>query len=125
VAVGDSPTVRVPTAAETLRIKAYLIVQRNQVRDYLDVAALSDKYGIDVSVDVLVGIDEYYADRSGEPDSVLTALVERLSDPRPRDSRVIGELPRYRRLDPRWHDWSDVTLVCAALADEIVRRLES
>jgi len=29
---------RVPTPDETLRIKGYLIVQRNQVRDYLDVA---------------------------------------------------------------------------------------
>ena len=37
---------RVPTPEETLRIKGYLIVRRNQVRDYLDVAALSDRYGI-------------------------------------------------------------------------------
>lgn len=37
---------RVPTPDETLRIKGYLIVRRNQVRDYLDVAALSDRYGI-------------------------------------------------------------------------------
>ena len=36
VELGPSGTVRVPTAAETLRVKAYLIVQRNQVRDYLD-----------------------------------------------------------------------------------------
>jgi hypothetical protein len=31
---------RVPTPDEILRIKGYLIVWRNQVRDYLDVAAL-------------------------------------------------------------------------------------
>ena len=37
---------RVPTPDETLRIKGFLIVRRNQVRDYLDVAALSDRYGI-------------------------------------------------------------------------------
>ncbi|MGH3069953.1 MAG: winged helix-turn-helix domain-containing protein [Streptosporangiaceae bacterium] len=29
----------VPTADETLRIKGYLVVRRNQVRDYIDVAA--------------------------------------------------------------------------------------
>jgi hypothetical protein len=37
---------RVPTADETLRIKGYLVVRRNQVRDYIDVAALSDRCGI-------------------------------------------------------------------------------
>src|SRR5713101_205550 len=37
---------RVPTPDETLRIKGYLIVRRNLVRDYIDVAALSDRYRI-------------------------------------------------------------------------------
>src|ERR1017187_7494597 len=37
---------RVPTPEEILRIKGYLIVRRNQVRDYLDVATLADRYGI-------------------------------------------------------------------------------
>src|SRR5690606_9558113 len=32
---------RVPTVEEMLRIKAYLVVERNATRDYLDVAALS------------------------------------------------------------------------------------
>lgn len=124
VPVADSATVRVPTAAETLRVKAYLVVQRNQVRDYLDVAALADRYGISDSGRALVGIDDYYVDRSGDDDSVLTALVARLSDPRPRDERVTRELPRYRRLVPRWHEWSSVVQVCAELADAIVDEVE-
>jgi hypothetical protein len=37
--------IRIPTIAEALRVKAYLIVQRNQVRDYLDVAALATALG--------------------------------------------------------------------------------
>ncbi|HPZ70008.1 MAG TPA: hypothetical protein PLU19_14530, partial [Dermatophilaceae bacterium] len=32
---------RVPTLPECLRIKAFLVVQRNQVRDYLDTVALA------------------------------------------------------------------------------------
>lgn len=120
----ESSEVRVPTAAETLRIKAYLIVQRNQVRDYLDVAALADRYGIVQSARTLRDIDDYYLDRSGEADSVLSALVERLSDPQPRDERVTGELSRYRRLAPQWHDWSTVCEVCAELADAIVAEVE-
>ena len=39
-------TLTVPTAEETLRIKGFLIVRRNQTRDYLDVAALADRYGL-------------------------------------------------------------------------------
>ena len=37
-------TLRVPTADETLRVKAFLVVRRNQTRDYLDVAALADHW---------------------------------------------------------------------------------
>ncbi len=124
VELEPSMTVRVPTAAETLRVKAYLVVQRNQVRDYLDVAALADRYGIADSAAALAGIDDYYRDRSGGAESVLTALVERLSAPAPRDVRVTRELDRYRRLTPRWHDWSSVVGVCAALADALLREVE-
>ena len=124
VEVGDGLSVRVPTAAETLRVKAYLVVQRNQVRDYLDVAALADRYGVPGSARTLLDLDDYYADRSGEEDSVLTALVGRLSAPHPRDVRVTRELAGYRRLAPRWHDWSAVVDVCTSLADTVVRELE-
>ncbi|MDQ3781755.1 MAG: hypothetical protein M3349_02305 [Actinomycetota bacterium] len=125
VMVGPGQTVQVPTAAETLRIKSYMVVQRNQVRDYLDVAALTDRYGVLQSAAALVGIDDYYRDRSGSADSVLTALVDRLSAPAPRDVKVTRQLDRYRRLDPRWHVWSTVVGVCTALADALLGALES
>jgi hypothetical protein len=125
VRVGPALTVRVPTAAETLRVKSYLVVQRNQVRDYLDVAALSDRYGVAASARALLDIDDYYRDRSGGDDSVLTSLVERLAAPSPRDVRVTRELDRYRRLQPRWHDWSRVVSVCTALADALLTAVES
>jgi len=114
----------VPTLAETLRVKAYLVVQRNQVRDYLDVVALADRCGDEVAVAVLAGIDDYYVDRSREPDSVLTALVQRLSEPNPRDTVVTTQLPAYRRLDRRWHDWSAVVEACHALADGLLAAVE-
>lgn len=106
----------VPTVQEILRIKSYLIVQRNYVRDYLDVVALTDSVGIDEAVVVLRGIDDYYADRSEEDGSVLTALVAALANPNPRDTDVIAELPRYKGLAPRWHDWSAIVQFCQELA---------
>ena len=99
VDLGDGAVVVAPTAPEALRVKAYLVVQRNVVRDYLDVVALADHLGEDDAVDILTDIDQYYADRSGEDGSVLTALVASLADPRPRDTDVIDELPRYKGLD--------------------------
>lgn len=36
-----------PTAEEILRIKAWLALTRNQTRDYLDIAALADRIGLD------------------------------------------------------------------------------
>src|SRR5215475_5172206 len=43
---------RVPTVEETLRIKAFLVVRRYRTRDYLDVAALAEHYGVGQSADV-------------------------------------------------------------------------
>ena len=106
----------IPTAAEMLRVKAYLIVQRNYVRDYLDVAAMSDAIGIESATGALQDIDDYYVDRSGESASVLTALVAALADPKPHDTDVIAELPRYKNLAPHWHDWAAVVEQCQELA---------
>jgi hypothetical protein len=116
VAVGEGAAVVAPTAAEALRVKAFLVVQRNVVRDYLDVVALTDHLGHDVAADVLSGIDAYYADRSGEAGSVLTSLVISLAEPKPRDTDVISELPRYKGLDDRYHRWGDVVEGCRSLA---------
>lgn len=116
IELGDGAVVVAPTAAEALRVKAYLVVQRNVVRDYLDVVALADHLGEDAAVDVLSNIDAYYVDRSGETGSVLTSLVAALADPQPRDTDVTGELPRYKGLDERWHAWEDVVAACRGLA---------
>lgn len=121
VEVPGAGTLRVPTDAEMLRVKAYLVVQRNQVRDYLDTVALSEL--VDDAPAVLADIDAYYDDRSGGADSVLTALVQRLSEPSPRDQEVTRELSAYKGLDERWHKWATVVGACEQLADAIVETL--
>ena len=55
-----------PTPEETLRIKAFLLVRRNQVRDYLDVAALSDRHGVAFAASTLADIDRFYADEASD-----------------------------------------------------------
>jgi hypothetical protein len=79
VALPSGQTLRVPTPDEILRIKGYLIVRRNQVRDYLDVAALSHRCGISHAADVLGHIDDYYSDQRGAGvEGVATQLAWQL-----------------------------------------------
>lgn len=122
--LSEADAVRVPTSAEMLRVKAYLVVQRNATRDYLDTVALASLLGTDTALDILSGIDDYYSDRSEAHGSVLTALVQRLSGPGPRDSRVTTQLAAYKGLGARWHDWGVVVAACQDLADGLLRRVE-
>lgn len=119
--LGHGRTVTAPTAEECLRVKAYLVVQRNQVRDYVDVVALAEHIGLDAAARVLGGIDDYYDDRSGDHGSVLTSLVLALAAPAPRDADVIPELSRYRGLVPRWQSWDAVVEAAGELSLRLVR----
>jgi hypothetical protein len=115
---GDS--VAVPTLEETLRIKAFLVVRRNQTRDYLDLAALVDRLGPEQAADVLSRIDDYYADQLDSDDGVASQLVRQLADPHPADRSAIGQLSSYRRLRKRWSDWSAVVDVLGQVAAQMV-----
>lgn len=112
--------VTVPTLEETLRVKAFLVVRRNQTRDYLDLAALSEHLGAARAAAALTQIDDYYADQHEEGDGVASQLVRQLSEPRPADPSVIDQLGSYRRLRRRWTDWSAVTDVLGDVAAQMV-----
>lgn len=115
--------VRVPTPDETLRIKSYLIVRRNQTRDFIDVVALADRLGVEHAAAVLARIDDYYADQRGPGTAgVATQLALQLADPRPKDSRTTAQLDRYKGLNARWADWAVVASACRQLAAEIARQ---
>lgn len=114
---------RVPTPEETIRIKAFLLVRRNQARDFLDVAALADRFGTTWAADVLSDLDTFYADQQAEgarrgerPDGVASQVARQLAEPRPADSATLSDLPRYKGLARRWHDWSTVVGVCREVA---------
>lgn len=109
-------SLRVPTAEETLRIKGFLIVRRNQTRDYLDVVALADCYGLSESATVLAALDDYYVDQHGEGRGVAAQLARQLADPRPADVSVTRQLGAYRNLRPQWTDWQAVRNASMQLA---------
>lgn len=110
----------VPTLAETLRVKGWLCVKRNQTRDYLDVAALSDEIGVRAAADTLARIDEFYSEVNERPESVAVQLARQLADPRPRDASTTERLADYKSLAERWHDWAAVVTQTRAIAASMV-----
>ena len=110
----------IPTPAEILRIKGVLILKRNATRDYLDFVALTDQMGAEEVVAALQGFDRLYPQPNGE--SALLQLQIQLAHPQPYDLEET-DLAEYKNLDPKWHDWETVTMVCADCAMLIFDRI--
>lgn len=93
---------RVPTLAEMARIKAWLLVTRYTVRDYLDTVVLFERLGDDRLPTALGSLDRLYPQESGA--SVLVEVGERLAEAEPTDAPDV-DLRSYRGLKPPWNDW--------------------
>ena len=111
--------IRLPTIGETLRIKAFLLVDRNATRDYLDVAALSHHMSLKKSALALERMNELYAEFAGEGGDMLTSVVIKLSAPDPYDLTDV-DLTEYKGIIAPWNDWRAVEKQCAALGAAIL-----
>ena len=111
---GQSLTV--PTEGEILRIKGVLILKRNATRDYLDFVALADHLGDERVALALQSLDKLYQQDNGE--SPLQQLQVQLANPVPHDLEEM-ELPEYKNLAPKWHDWGTVKANCAHISTVI------
>lgn len=119
VAIGKRK-LRVPTLAEITRIKAWLCLLRNATRDYIDLVALADRLGEDEAAQVILGMDEYYADQMGSGGRRVAAQVaKQLAEPRPDDLSKV-DLATYRRLHRRWQDWGAVADACKRVAARVI-----
>ncbi|MBI3204733.1 MAG: hypothetical protein HYZ29_24575 [Myxococcales bacterium] len=94
---------RVPTLAEMARIKAWLLVTRYTVRDYLDTVVLFERLGEAGVRAAMTSFDQLYAQASGA--SPLVEVGERLAEARPADAPEV-DLASYRGLMPPWNDWA-------------------
>ena len=102
---------QIPTGAETLRLKSYLIMCRNSTRDFAEFADLVESMETQTAAVVLAGMDRYYCGRPSRNQWVATQLVRRLADPHPSDEddrRDVG--PR------RGGDWAKVRQRCLSVA---------
>lgn len=114
---------RVPTVEEMLRIKTFLIVERNAARDYLDVAALSHHLGLQKSARALDRMNELYAEFAGEGGDMLSSVVVKLARPDPHDLTEI-DLKEYKGIVAPWNDWRAVESQCRSLAVALLERPE-
>ncbi len=103
-------TIRVPTRAEILRVKAWLVVRRNATRDYIDVAAIASRLGDAAVLAALAPIDRLYP-QQGDPGAVRHQLMRQLAMPRPYDLDTVN-LAEYKGLVPAWRDWASVVEEC-------------
>jgi hypothetical protein len=93
--------IRLPTVGETLRIKTFLMVDRNATRDYLDVAALSVSLGLRKSAMALERMNEIYSEFAGERGDMLTSALVKLAAPDPYD--LTDDLTDWcRKEDSNW-----------------------
>jgi RND superfamily putative drug exporter len=101
----------VPTGAEALRLKGYLIMCRNSSRDYADFADMVETVEPETAAVVLAGMDRYYCCQTTRPHWIATQLVRRLADPHPSDlsDENLSE-PDARA------DWDEVRQRCLSVA---------
>jgi len=116
----DGLSINVPTIEEMVRIKAFLIVKRNQMRDYLDFAALSGKIGSEASAGIIERLDEYYTDDSKDEKPVLSQLLRQLCEPKPKDFESIKQLPNYKGTVGKWKDWGFIVETCREVAQKVM-----
>jgi len=115
VAVGRGRTLKLPTIEEMLRIKTFLVVERNATRDYLDTAALSHHLGLRKSAQALRSMNELYREFAGEGGDMLSSVVVKLANPDPYDLTEI-DLGEYQGIVAPWNEWRAVEAQCRSLA---------
>ena len=103
----------VPSLAETLRIKAVLILKRNALRDHVDFAALASSLGHGGTVEAMSSFDRLYPQESGQ--SATQQLLAQLANPLPGDLGQEGTRI-FRGLAEDLQEWSAVRDRCKVIA---------
>jgi hypothetical protein len=99
----------IPTLDEMIGMKAYLLYQRNEVRDFLDFAALTECTNEGEVIASLMKLDERYGEL--QTSSVRLEVSRTLAKPAPVDLEST-DLSYYKALADEWHDWSRTETIC-------------
>lgn len=110
--------VRIPTVAEMLRIKAFLMADRRTTRDYLDVAALVERLGIASAALALQGLSRLYPPLGRL--SAASAVAE-ACEGEPVDLAEV-DLGNYRGIRPPLTNWQHVAGVVRELGHAVIKQ---
>jgi hypothetical protein len=108
---------RAPSLVEMARVKAWLLVERNTVRDYVDTVALLERVG----EAGLAGFARTFASSYGrgpQAGPVLVELVEVLRAASPADAAAV-DLRTYKDVIAPWNDLEEVRRRGAVLAAKL------
>lgn len=115
--------ITVPTIAEMLRTKGWMIVCRNAARDYIDFAALAESYGVAETANALTNFDTYYSDLIRKDEvSPLIQLIRQLAEPNPYDLDDI-DVSQYKGVRPPLSSWKFIQNVCEKISVELGDKL--
>jgi hypothetical protein len=109
----------IPTLSELLRIKAFLVSDRNTVRDCVDFAELAALSGDEAAVAALVPLDAKLGWEKRP--RVLTEVIKALLVASPRDLQV-DAYASFRWLRPRLQSWTEVETACRRIARRLAER---
>jgi hypothetical protein len=107
----------VPTAAEMLRIKAFLLTERRALRDYVDVAALAGHLGGEAALGALRVLNFVYGPRA--PQTWVSAFAE-ACEGEPVDAAAVS-LADYKGLRAPFTDWPFVAGGCRKLGRTLLK----
>ncbi len=99
----------IPTLAEMLRVKAFLVYERDATRDFVDFAELSCLLEPDEVMDALSVLDEKFGWQK-QP-SIILEVTKALLQPEPHDSGTDG-FETLRFLEPKLKTWEEVAAQC-------------
>jgi len=105
-------TLIIPTLAEMLRVKAFLIYERDTTRDYVDFAELSCLLEPGEVVDALSVLDEKFGWEKRP--SIILEVTKALVQPEPHDLGTNG-FETLRFLDPKLKTWEEVAAQCRVI----------
>jgi hypothetical protein len=107
----------IPTAAELLRVKAFLLTERRGTRDYVDLAALAEHLGDAAATQALKSLNLLYS--SSTPQTILSRFAEACeSDPA---DLAATPLSSYKCLKAPFTDWAFVATTCQRLGRALLK----
>jgi hypothetical protein len=109
---------RIPTAAEMLRVKAFLLAERRATRDFVDVAALRAKLGLAAAVEALGWLNLVYPARG--PQSWATRFAE-ACEGEPADL-ALAPLAACKGVTTPFTDWTFVAEQCRGVGRALLKR---